>query len=72
MRKVFHVIGWTVVIVLPWTWIFSWHIWLQPLIGNFWGQASIFGVALVVLAWGIYLNAKGYGRQEPVPVKVKK
>ncbi|OJG19249.1 hypothetical protein RU97_GL000820 [Enterococcus canis] len=52
--------------------MFSWHIWLQPLIGNFWGQASIFGVALVVLAWGIYLNAKGYGRQEPVPVKVKK
>lgn len=49
--------------LIPWTWMFTYHLWVQPVIGDTGGQISVGVVAAVVLALGIYATRKGYGRQ---------
>lgn len=50
---------------IPWTWMFTYHLWIQPVIGDTGGQLTVGAVAAVVLALGIYATRKGYGRQTP-------
>lgn len=50
---------------VPWTIMFTYHLWIQPVIGDTGGQLAVGVVAAIVLALGIYATSKGYGRQEP-------
>lgn len=45
--------------------MFTYHLWIAHWIGDTGGQISVGIVAAVVLALGIYVTRKGYGRQEP-------
>lgn len=56
---------WIIVALIPLAWFFSWHLWITPFFGDTVGQLSLVGLALALLAVGIYRTAKGYGRQEP-------
>lgn len=63
--KILQKILWVIAAVLPLVWVFSWHLWITPFIGDTGGQICLVGLALALLAIGIYRRNKGYGRQEP-------
>lgn len=49
---------------IPWGVMFTYHIWIQPFVGDTGGQLCVGAVAAITLFLGIRATRKGYGRQE--------